>query len=190
MKNNALIILHEIYGINGFIKEQKEKYEKEGYMVICPDMLGRKPFLYQEAGEAYQYFQEKAGFLAYRDINILVEQQKSCGRNVFILGFSVGATIAWRCSENPLLSGVIACYGSRIRDYTQVNPVCSTLVIFAKQEPFDVRNLSLGLAGKKKVTVQEYDVGHGFMDCNSIHYNQQAKDSAERAIHSFFKANG
>jgi len=62
----AVIILHEIYGINRFIKD------------VCSE---------------YHIL----GFDLYKEVEQLVEKAKFTYDKVFIIGFSVGATIAWRC---------------------------------------------------------------------------------------------
>ncbi|SET52294.1 Dienelactone hydrolase family protein [Enterococcus malodoratus] len=37
---NAVIILHEIYGLNQFILDVCNQYSEKGYDVFCPDLLG------------------------------------------------------------------------------------------------------------------------------------------------------
>ena len=64
----ALIVLHEIYGINRFIEEFSSDCQKQGWDVFCPDMLGRKIFSYTEASEAYCYFTHEVGFDFYKKI--------------------------------------------------------------------------------------------------------------------------
>ena len=116
----------------------------------------------------------------YKKISNFVTQLKDKYDNVFIIGFSVGATIAWRCCENPLCSGIAACYGSRIRDYTNLNPACPTLLLFAKEDSFDVHAMVCQLQNKQQLSIMEFDAEHGFLDSYSKHYNlQQAKHSEE-----------
>lgn len=38
----AIIVLHEIYGINNFISTQCLWYEHMGFDVLCPNMIERK----------------------------------------------------------------------------------------------------------------------------------------------------
>lgn len=37
-RKQAVILLHEIYGMNGFIQEQCQKFREAGFDVFCPKM--------------------------------------------------------------------------------------------------------------------------------------------------------
>ena len=184
---SAIIILHEIYGMNEFIQKQCQRFKETGYDVFCPDMLGKQPFPYEESVEAYDYFIKNVGFEVYKEINALVYQIKEKYDNIFIIGYSIGATIAWRCCENSLCSGIIACYGSRIRDYTDLNPACPTLLLFSNEDSFDVRMLVRKLRGKRHLSIMELDAPHGFMDFYSKYFNIQQSKLAEESITGFLK---
>lgn len=181
----AIIVLHEIYGVNEFVKDQCQKFIEAGYDVYSPNMIDKPPFSYEESTEAYNFFTKNIGFEVYMKISNLVNQLKDKYDDVFILGFSVGATIAWRCCENSLCSGIVACYGSRIRDYTRLNPTCPTLLLFAKEDSFDVRALVCQLRDKPRLSIIEFDAEHGFLDSHSKHYNAQQAKRAEESITYF-----
>jgi len=184
-RKDAMILLHEIYGVNLFIQEQSKKFVEDGYDVFCLNMIDRDFFSYEESIEAYDFFMNNVGFDVYKEISDLVKELKDKYDNVFIIGFSAGATIAWRCSENSLCSGIVACYGSRIRDYANTNPSCPTLLIFANEDSFDVHALTCQLQDKKHVSILECDAQHGFLDPYSKHYNNTQSRLAEEAIACF-----
>ncbi|BCN30823.1 dienelactone hydrolase family protein [Anaeromicropila herbilytica] len=181
----AIIVLHEIYGVNEFITYQCEKFREAGFDVFSPNMIDKLPFTYEEVEEAYNYFMKNVGFEIYQEINNLVNQLKENYDKVFIIGFSVGATIAWRCCENAFCSGIVACYGSRIRDYTHLNPNCSTLLLFAKEDSFDVHAVTRQLQDKSNLSIIEFDAEHGFMDSYSKNYNIQQAKCAQEALKQF-----
>jgi dienelactone hydrolase len=184
-KKIAIIVIHEIYGVNKFIKDQCQKYQDYGYDVYCPDLIGRTPFLYEESEEAYEYFNQNVGFQVYKKINNYVQLLKERYDKVFLMGFSVGATIAWKCCENTLCSGIIACYGSRIREYTDLSPVCPTFLLFAKEDSFDVSATVGKLREKPNLTIMELEAKHGFLDSYSKQYNQEKAKVAKDAILNF-----
>jgi dienelactone hydrolase len=184
-KRNAMVLLHEIYGVNQFVKEQYKKFNEDGYDVFCPNMIDRGPFSYEKSIEAYDFFMNNVGFEVYKEISDFVNQLKDKYVNLFIIGFSAGATIAWRCSENSLCSGIVACYGSRIRDYTDINPICPTLLLFAKEDSFDVHAVVCQLQDKQHLSVLEFDARHGFLDPHSKHYNAKQSKCAEETITCF-----
>jgi dienelactone hydrolase len=178
-KNNnemAIIILHEIYGINKFIEEVCEVYHGANFDVFCPSMLSRESFLYKDGLDAYNYFVSNIGFDVYKEINEQIEHLKNSYKKVFVLGFSIGATIAWRCSENSVADGIICCYGSRIRDYLLVQPICPTLLLFAKYDSFNVSEVISQLKDKKNVEAFQLEAQHGFLDkYNETYDNIQAQ---------------
>ena len=178
---DLIIILHEIYGVNSFITDTAYKLSLLGYDVVCPDLCGLEhPFDYSEQEAAYRYFFENIGFDkgTYIVIDLAKQQQRSYKR-IFLIGFSVGATIAWLCSEAGLFSGVICCYGSRIRDYTNISPSCPALLLFPSHEKsFNVRGFISGFK-KPGVKIHMLDGNHGFADSYSNEYNE---DSAKKAF--------
>jgi len=184
-KKDAIIVLHEIYGINKFIQEQCQKFEDAGYAVYCPNLINVPPFTYKESNKAYNFFIKNIGFYVYKEVSLMVNNLKEKHCNVFILGFSVGATIAWRCCENPLCSGIISYYGSRIRDYTHLNPACPTLLLFAKEDSLDVNSLVYQLQEKQHLSIIECDAKHGFLDSFSEHFDFQQSKRAQELITRF-----
>jgi dienelactone hydrolase len=187
LKNSkqAIIVLHEIYGVNQFVKEQCQMFTEAGYDVFCPNIIDRASFSYEESIEAYDFFMKNVGLEVYKEISGFVNQLKDKYDNVFIIGFSVGATLAWRCCENSLCSGIVACYGSRIRDYTDINPSCPTLLILAEEDSFDVHAMVSQLQDKQQLSILEFDAKHGFLDPYSKHYNDKQSIRAKESITCF-----
>lgn len=181
----AIIVLHEIYGVNQFIKDQCQQFTEAGYDVFCPNLINKLPYSYDESIEAYDYFMKNVGFEVYKEISDFVNKLKDKYESIFIIGFSIGATIAWRCCENTLCSGIVACYGSRIRDYTYLNPTCPTLLLFAKEDSFDVHTIVCQLGDKQNLSIIEFDAKHGFLDSYSKYYEIQQSKFAKESIIEF-----
>lgn len=167
------------------MEEQCQGWLEAGYDVYCPNLLRRAPFAYEESELAYSFFVNQVGFEVYLDIIQLLKSLKEKYADVFIVGFSVGATLAWRCSENELCSGVIACYGSRIRDYLELTPFFPTLLLFAKEDSFDVKSTIKQLQHKEHVTVYDFDAKHGFLDTYNNHYDEEQAEKVQIEIAKF-----
>lgn len=183
----ALIFLHEIYGINAFAKDCCQQYHTEGYDVFCPELYGRPiTFPYTKADEAYSTFRRAAGFDTYRKINSLASVLRQTYANIVVIGFSVGATVAWRCSETSLYDGMICCYGSRIRDFLTIEPQCPTLLIFAQKDTFDVQGTAAQLCCKNNTLVKVIDGRHGFADHYSENYNYASAKVLDKLRKDFF----
>lgn len=209
-RNNAdvlIVVLHEIYGLNDHIAGVCQHFAESGYDVICPDLLDGKPaFDYAREEEAYRYFFNYVGLEAsVKKIAFLLRQEESAYRQIFLLGFSVGATIAWLCSADPIkcsdgfpycgsfqkLNGVIGCYGSRIREYTQIIPKCPVLLLFPEEETsFDPHALQAKLSEKEKTALHILKGKHGFADPYSANYNEASACEAERIMKEFLERFG
>lgn len=187
--DSVIIVLHEIYGINPHIKWVCEHYQVAGYDILCPNLVkSRDYFDYSLEGEAYQYFIKHIGFPAMvHEVKKILMKARIEYKQVFIIGFSMGATTAWICSETEnVVDGVICYYGSRIRDYRNVTPKCPILLIFAKEEQsFDVSELTCALGEKQLVNVHVLDGKHGFSDPFSKHFNEQAQQVAQKLVNEF-----
>ncbi|EIA0033181.1 dienelactone hydrolase family protein [Salmonella enterica] len=131
---NAVVVLHEIYGINEHIKDVCAEYHDRGFDVYCPHLFEHGlPFKYGQQDQAYKNFVNTCGFDTTK-INLLLSEIRGGYKKIIMIGFSVGATIAWLSAESNLCDGIVCYYGSRIRDYTDIMPQCPVLVIMAQFE--------------------------------------------------------
>lgn len=56
---NAVIVLHEIYGFNNHIKQTCKELHNSGLDVYCPNFLNREePFKYDQHSQAIRLFYE------------------------------------------------------------------------------------------------------------------------------------
>ncbi|MBK3497360.1 dienelactone hydrolase family protein [Viridibacillus sp. YIM B01967] len=165
VKKSLVILLHEIYGVNNHMKYYEEIFCDAGFDVLIPNLLGRNPFDYNHEKEAYTHFMAEVGFEKSEwMVDQIIREQKLVYKNIYIVGFSIGATLAWLCSEKSV-NGVIAYYGSRIRQYVHINPTIPTAVYIAKQEKsFDARKTFEQLHTKKQVYARLIEGHHGFMN--------------------------
>lgn len=190
-KEYAVIVLHEIYGVNPHIKWVCEQYLAAGYDVLCPNFVKSGDYFdYCKEGDAYQYFIDHIGFDSVtEEFEKIFNKAHSNYKQIFLLGFSVGATAAWICSglENTV-DGVICYYGSRIRDYQFINPKCPVLLIWAKEEEsFNVSELANTLREKHFVNIHMLNGKHGFSDPFCKNYNEQWQKIAQDLVDEFLR---
>ncbi|KZE64316.1 hypothetical protein AWM68_14610 [Fictibacillus phosphorivorans] len=174
--NQLIIVLHEIYGINQHIKDICDLFSEQGFDVLCPNLLNLKsPYHYSREDEAYQHFMNRYGFThALQKVRKVVLEKQEHYSKIFIIGFSIGATIAWLCSQEKKVNGVVGFYGSRIRDYLRINPNCPSLLFFPTEEKsFNVENI-IPILENKGVRIQICEGQHGFSDPYSSKYNKES----------------
>lgn len=188
--NSAIIVLHEIYGINQHMEMVCRKFSKAGYDIICPNLIDKEhSFSYEAAEEAYQHFMKNIGFdVALNQVKQAAIEAKQEYQNVYIVGYSIGATIAWLCSnDDNVCDGIIGYYGSRIRDYTYIKPKCPVLLIFADQEKsFNVKETADSLK-RENIELHILSGKHGFYDPYSCSYCSSSAEEAEMLINNFLE---
>lgn len=185
--NRVVILLHEIYGVNAHMKDTAQQLFNLGFDVICPHLLARKePFEYTEQEAAYQHFTTDIGFTnASNRVKSIIQDIQDRYQSVYLLGFSIGATIAWLCSEEQGVDGVIGFYSSRIRDHLTINPACPTLLFFPeKEQSFQVDELMQMFSSD---FIQAYKLKglHGFADPNTSAYNETSAEWAKNKMLQF-----
>lgn len=188
--NRKVFILHEIYGMNDFIKKQALTYSDSTTSVECISLYQNgKVFTYNQEKEAYDYFMQEIGFnKPLQKLTALLLEAKNHYHEVVLIGFSVGATLAWRLSTCPI-DRIICIYGSRIRQYVDVQPKCPTLVILpSKEKSFDVNEFKHAMEMVPYVQISQFAGQHGFMDDNNINFCQQSYMQAQSEMLRFLRS--
>lgn len=176
-KRPLIILIHEIYGVNDHIQHIGDLLRARGMEVIIPNLLEREAFSYMDEDQAYHNFMKYIGFSrAVDDIQSVIRANREKYEHIVLIGFSVGATIAWLCSTSEV-DGVIGFYGSRIRDAVEINPSCPTLLFFSQGEKsFQVSALEPALRGKPNTHLEWIDANHGYMNPYGRHFDQAQYD--------------
>ena len=189
--DKLIIVIHEIYGINQHMVDLCELISEQDFDVICPNLLEQEiPFDYSQEVKAYHNFMDNVGFTngLHKVKNILLDIQDEYSK-IFIIGFSVGATVAWLCSEEECVDGIVGYYGSRIRDYVNIDPKCPVLLFFPKVEKsFKVDEL-VSTLDKPNIYKHICSGEHGFTDPYSSKYNEELAQNTYRETLHFFKNN-
>lgn len=188
--DTAVIVLHEIYGINQHIKDVCQSLSEHGFDIICPNLLERGiPFKYEQEELAYQNFMSKIDMqTASKKVQDIADEIKDQYTKIFLLGFSVGATIAWMSSANMKIDGMVGFYGSRIRDYIDLSPQCPAMLFFPEKEySFDVDELIDQVNKNSNVEVFKMHGLHGFSDPYSPNYREESARRAEMDLCRFLK---
>jgi dienelactone hydrolase len=189
--DKLIIVVHEIYGINQHITDLCKVLSEQNFDIICPNFLEQEiPFDYSQEEEAYRNFMNNVGFtkVLHKVKNILLDIQDEYSK-IFIIGFSVGATVAWLCSEEDIVDGIVGYYGSRIRDYTNISPKCPILLFFSKVEKsFNVNEL-ISTLDKQDIDVHICKGEHGFSDPYSPKYNVVSAQNTFSEALKFFRTN-
>lgn len=158
--NKTIIIIHEIYGITKNLLSLKEKFEIRGFSVIMPSLYKDNYHGVNEQ-ESYSRFYSDVGIeKGYRIVDSIIAE--NCNSEIYLIGFSVGAAIAWLHSSNSVIKSVIGIYGSRIRDYMDLKPAVDTYLYFCDEKSFDIKSVIDKLKKKDRVKIRLLGGNHGF----------------------------
>ena len=188
--DTVIVILHEIYGLNEHIMDVCERFSKYEIDMIAPNLIhGKEPFSYNQETMAYNYFMNRVGFeSAFKQVKEVLRNARLTYKKVYVLGYSVGATLAWLCSQTGLCDVSIGFYGSRIRDYVEIKPKCPVLLFFPSEEKsFDVDELISRLNNFKNIQVEKLPGEHGFTNPFSPNYHEQSSIKAYKQIESYIE---
>jgi len=77
----AVVLLHEIYGVNNHIQQYKSEFIALGYDVYCPNLLQlEQSFPYEQEQQAYAHFMNDIGFeKGFAQVqNLILELKDTC----------------------------------------------------------------------------------------------------------------
>jgi len=156
----VVIIVHEVRGITENLRLLASLLESEGFSVLLPSLYGDNCAGSDGQASYDRFFREVGIEKATEMIGEVIESSASTG--ITLLGFSVGATIAWMHSRNGNVRSVVGFYGSRIRHFQEVEPLADVDLFFCSERGFDAEGLIGRLNGKQNVRARLISGEHGF----------------------------
>ena len=165
----ALVLIQEIFGVNGHIRDVCDGYAYDGYRVLAPALFDR----YEKGVELDYTADDIARGRALRamatadaamaDVEAARAEVALAGR-VGIIGYCWGGTIAWLAAcRITRLACAVCYYGGGILEASAEQPKCPVLAHFGE------RDTAIPIAGVKdfaaahpEVAVHIYAADHGF----------------------------
>jgi carboxymethylenebutenolidase len=186
----AVVVLHEVFGIDPHIKKITESFAALGYVAIAPALFDRVKknveLGYDEAGltEGLQLKGQLGAGDAMADIQATVDAVKDAGK-VAIVGYCWGGYLAY-LSGNKVsgLACAIGYYGGGITDESQEKRKIPTLLHFCEEDPLiPFSEVTQFRASRPDVSAFSYPAGHGFNCAERSSYNEEAAAKAfERTL--------
>ncbi|QUM90087.1 dienelactone hydrolase family protein [Moritella sp. 36] len=171
-----IIIMTDIFGLTTDIDLLAVSLSTEltRVTVIDPYDGHKQTFINEQA--AYDAFMTLCGHEQY--ISAVASAIALSEDEVVLLGFSAGASAAWKAIDrhsNPLIKHCIGFYPSQIRNHLDVIPCCPVTLVFPCEEKhFEVDNILSALASLKQVHCIKTSFYHGFMNSLSENYSLSA----------------
>jgi len=196
----ALIVIHEWWGLNGWVKDQASKLADQGYVALAIDLYRGK--VATTPDEAHQIMRGVPEDRAKRDLHAafdyLVSQSNVKKDRIGAIGWCMGGGYALDVAlQEPTLAADVINYGHLATDPDAIKKINAPILgLFGAQDkgipPEDVRKFgeTLDKMGKK-IDIKIYDdAGHAFENPdNKAGYREADAADAWRRTTDFLAAN-
>lgn len=199
----AIVLLHEIYGVTGWVTETADLFAERGYTVAAPDMFWRlepnftadhRDSTSRDKGLRYRGMIDRDK--AVDDIAALIAHLKSrpgFNGKIGVTGFCMGGTLTYLAATRLKIDAAVAYYGTQIHEHLDeaANIGCPTVLHMGDKDDHVPDELAVtirdALQDRPGVTIHRYDAGHAF--CNTHrddHYQKAASDLSHARTFALF----
>lgn len=195
----GLIILHELFGLTGFIKDRVDWFADRGFATIAPELYWRiaPGVVYDYGGADFDRAFATRGQLdddqAVADIGACAEHLRSmpgCAGPVAVVGYCLGGLLAYLASARLDISAAVSFHGVRIETRLeeagrQAAPLLMHFCGLDKYVPQEaVTQIKTALAGRAGVEFHDYpESDHGFSREGHAAYDAAASSlAAQRTL--------
>lgn len=192
----AVVVIQEIFGVNGHIREVVDGYASQGYFAIAPALFDRvEPGIelgYEGADmtRGVQLAFEKLQMpQTLSDVQAAIAYAGAHGK-VGVVGYCFGGLLTWLSACQ--LQGVAAAasyYGGGVAGQMAMSPSCPTIMHFGdKDAHIPMSDVDQVKAAQPEVDVYVYSADHGFNCDHRASYDAGSAASAlERTLDHFSK---
>ena len=201
----GVIVIQEIFGINGFVRQVCDDLADRGMVALAPDLFWRQEPGIQltdqteaEWTKAFQLFQ---GFDLNKGVDDLaatlnhLRRRKECTGKVGCVGFCLGGQLAYLMACRSNIDAAVGYYGVYIQDYIAeaVNIRHPLMLHLGEKDEFvppEAQAIIIdGLKTIELVTLHRYpEDDHAFARVGGQHYNQASAELANQRTHDFLAA--
>lgn len=188
----AVVVIQEIFGVNGHIRSVTDSFAAVGYTGIAPALFDRVRRGI-ELGYTPAEMQEGAGYrkqidaeTALKDVAAAVAVVKHSGRTG-VAGYCWGGTLAYLAACTLPLAAAVVYYG-RLGDYLERKPRCPVLYHYGSEDrSIPLSDVDKLRAAQPAAPVYVYEgAGHGFNCEQRDSYDAAAAALARTRTLDFF----
>jgi len=199
----GIIVLQEIWGVNGHIRDVTDRFARLGYLAVAPDVFHRSAVRFEApytdmAGMEHAQKITPAG--ANADLaaaHAFVARELGEGGRIASVGFCMGGRLSFAANGTLPLSAAVCFYGGGIASHldlaaTQHGPV---LLFWGGKDTHITRENrratadALEAAGKRFTEVNVGHAQHGFFCDQRASYDAEAAKEAWGLVTAFLTTN-
>lgn len=197
-RHPGLIVIQEWWGLNDWVRDQAERYAKEGYVALAPDLYRGK--IAKTPDEAHELMRGMPEDRAMADLKAafryLADRKDVDASRIGVIGWCMGGGFALDLAlAEPKIAATVINYGHLATDPASIAKIHSPILgNFGAQDrgipPADVRAFEAALKKDgKSSNIKIYEgAGHAFMNPNNkTGFVKQAADDAQARIDKFLR---
>ena len=182
---SGLVIVQEIFGVNGHMRRVCDRFAAEGYAVVAPALFDRV-----ERGVELGYGEEdrKRGMTLRAEVpadETMADIQAAAAalgsRKLGIVGYCWGGTIAWwGATRSKSFEAAVGWYGGGIAATREESPSCAVQLHFGSEDHgIPLSDVEAIRASQPGVEIYIYQgAGHGFGCDDRASFDKDATDHA------------
>ena len=192
----ALVLIQEIFGVNGHIRRVADGYAGDGFLVVVPALFDRYEqgvelkYEGEDAKHAYELMGKLRPDTALLDIAAAYELAKKAGKGIGVVGFCFGGLMSWLTAtrgEDLKMqpSCCVGYYPGGIGKFATEEPSCPVMLHFgANDSHIGKDQVDAVHSAHPEVEIYLYDnAGHGFScDARVDFYAPAAALARERTL--------
>ena len=200
----AVIILHEVFGVNADIREHCDELAGQGFLAVAPDLFWRlEPGVdlsvnsdedWNHGLRLYQAFDRDAGARDAEDTIAAVRTHPDCNGKVALMGYCLGGLMTFLTAARYGADAAVAWHGGETEKYLdEADKVTAPLLMHlaGEDEYMPARAqaaIKAALGGKPNVTIYTYPgQGHAFSRHGGDKYNAEAAALANQRTADFLR---
>jgi carboxymethylenebutenolidase len=180
----GLVVVQEIFGVNGHIRSVCDGFAAEGYVTVAPALFDRYErsvdigYTPADIDRGRELKAKASTEAALQDIAAARDAAASAGR-VGIVGYCWGGFITWMsASRQPGFTCAVVYYGGGILDAIAEQPKCPVMAHFGERDSMiPVAGVGKLAAAHPEAQVFVYPADHGF-NCDQ----RQSYDAAAAGL--------
>ena len=198
----ALIVLHEVFGVNADIRQTCAELAEQGFLAVAPEMYWREEANvdlsvtseadWQRGLRLNRDFDRDAGARDIRDTAILAAKLPDCTGKVAVLGYCIGGLMTFLTAARFGADAAVVYHGGDTEKYLdEVGRIDAPMLMHLGEKDEFISSdaqaqIKAALAKKPNAMVFSYPGQyHAFSRHNGAHYNKAAATLAHKRTYEF-----
>lgn len=194
-KGPGIVVIQEIFGVNGFVRATADWLAGQGFFALAPDLFWRiepgiqlsdhKEEDWKRAFELFNAFNADSGLKDIQATIDVLRTRPGCTGKVGAVGYCLGGLLAYLTAARTTSDGTVGYYGVAIDKHLgEAAHIKKPLVLhIADKDAFvpkeTVEAVVAGLSSNPLVTLYRYpDQDHAFARMGGDHYDKVSADLA------------